>query len=80
MFASTPGQAITYQIGKQDILHLLSDARRKQGDAFNLQKFHDFLWLNGNLPYSLVRWELLNDPSSVPPLAATFAPPALNTR
>jgi uncharacterized protein (DUF885 family) len=76
MFASTPGQAITYQIGKQDIIHLMSDARRKQGDAFSLQAFHDFIWLNGNVPFSLQRWELLNDPSAVPPLAPTFAPPA----
>ena len=76
MFASTPGQAITYQIGKQDILHLMSDARRKQGDAFSLQTFHDFLWLNGNVPFSLQRWELLNDASAVPPLAPSFAPPA----
>ncbi len=74
MFASTPGQAITYQIGKQDILHLLSDARRKQGEAFSLQKFHDSIWLNGNIPFSLQRWELFNDPSAVPPLATTFAP------
>jgi uncharacterized protein (DUF885 family) len=76
MFASTPGQAITYQIGKQDILHLMSDVRRKQGAAFSLQTFHDYIWLNGNVPFSLQRWELLNDPSAVPPLAATFAPPA----
>jgi hypothetical protein len=76
MFASTPGQAITYQIGKQDILRLLSDARRKQGDSFSLQTFHDSIWLNGNVPFSLQRWELLNDPSAVPPLAPTFAPPA----
>ena len=76
MFASTPGQAITYQIGKLDILHLMSDARRKQGDDFSLQAFHDYIWLNGNVPFSLLRWELVNDPSALPPLAPTFAPPA----
>ncbi len=31
MFASTPGQAITYQIGKAQIMALLADARRKTG-------------------------------------------------
>jgi uncharacterized protein (DUF885 family) len=76
MFASTPGQAITYQIGKQDILALLSDTRRKQGDSFSLQAFHDYIWINGNVPFALQRWELLNDPSAVPPLAPTFVPPA----
>ena len=73
MFASTPGQAITYQIGKNDILRLMSDARARQGQAFRLQAFHDFVWLNGNLPFSLQRWQLLDDPSAVPPIPPTFA-------
>lgn len=73
MFASTPGQAITYQIGKLDIIRMLSDARRKQGDAFKLQTFHDFIWLNGNLPFSLQRWQMLDDPSNVPPIPASFS-------
>jgi hypothetical protein len=73
MFASTPGQAITYQIGKLDIIRMMSDARLKQGSAFRLQTFHDFVWLNGNLPFSLQRWEMLGDPADVPPVAASFA-------
>jgi hypothetical protein len=73
MFASTPGQAITYQIGKLDILRLLSDERRKEGDSFRLQRFHDFIWLNGNLPFALQRWGMLGDPSEVPAIAPTFA-------
>jgi len=73
MFASTPGQAITYQIGKLDIIRMLSDARRKQVDAFRLQAFHDFVWLNGNVPFSLQRWELLGDARDVPVIPASFA-------
>lgn len=73
MFASTPGQAITYQIGKLDIIRMMSDARLKQGSSFRLQSFHDFVWLNGNLPFSLQRWEMLGDPADVPPIAPTFA-------
>lgn len=73
MFASTPGQAITYQIGKSDILHLMSDAREQQGTAFRLQTFQDFVWQNGNVPFSLQRWQLLGDKSAVPPIPATFA-------
>jgi hypothetical protein len=73
MFASTPGQAITYQIGKLDIMRMLSDARRKQGDAFKLQTFHDFVWLNGNLPFALQRWEMLGDSAEVPAIPASFA-------
>lgn len=66
MFSSTPGQAISYQIGKIQIMRLLSDARQKQGERFSLQAFHDFVWTNGNVPLALQRWELLNDPSDVP--------------
>jgi len=56
-FASTPGQAISYQIGKLQILDMLADARQTQGDKFNLKDFHDFVWKNGNVPIALQRWE-----------------------
>ncbi len=58
-FASAPGQAITYEIGKLQILAFLTDARLRQGDAFALRAFHDFVWKNGNVPIALQRWELL---------------------
>ncbi len=58
-FAASPGQAITYQIGKLQVLRLLAEARRVQGDAFRLRAFHDFVYKNGNVPLSLQRWELL---------------------
>ena len=58
-FASAPGQAITYEIGKLQILALLTDARLRQGDGFSLRAFHDFVWKNGNVPIALQRWELL---------------------
>jgi uncharacterized protein (DUF885 family) len=58
-FASAPGQAITYQIGKLQIVAFLAETRRIQGDAFNLRLFHDYVWKNGNVPIALQRWELL---------------------
>ncbi len=64
-FASSPGQAISYQIGKIQIIKLLADARTREGDAFRLRRFHDFLWMNGNVPIALQRWEYLGDPSDV---------------
>jgi uncharacterized protein (DUF885 family) len=67
-FSTGPGGAISYQIGKLQIMKLLADARLKEGGAFSLRKFHDFVWKNGNVPISLQRWELLGDPSEVPPL------------
>lgn len=59
LFATTPGQAISYQVGKSQILHFLAEARLAQADKFNLRAFHDFLWLNGNVPIALQRWEYL---------------------
>ena len=73
MFASTPGQAITYQIGKSDLLRLIADARVKQGTAFRLQAFDDAVWQNGNVPFALDRWEMLGDGSEVPAVPASFA-------
>jgi hypothetical protein len=60
-FASDPGQAISYLVGKLQIIQLLADARQQQGDKFDLQAFHDFLWKNGNVPFALARWEYLGD-------------------
>ena len=74
MFSSTPGQAITYQIGKEQILELLSDAKRKQGAEFSMLKFNDFVWNNGNVPISLQRWEMLGDASQVPDTLSVPAP------
>jgi uncharacterized protein (DUF885 family) len=65
-FASIPGAAISYQIGKIQITQLLADARRRQGSDFSLLKFNDFVWNNGNVPLALQRWELLDDASAVP--------------
>ena len=56
-FASLPGQAITYQIGKIQIVKFLADARQALGENFNLRAFHDYLWQNGSVPVSLLRWE-----------------------
>ena len=64
-FSTGPGQAITYQIGKLQIMKFLADARMRQGDKFNLRAFHDFVWKNGNVPIALQRWEVLGDSRDV---------------
>jgi uncharacterized protein (DUF885 family) len=56
-FSTNPGQAITYQIGKLQIVSFLAEARQVLGEKFNLRQFHDYLWKNGNVPISLLRWE-----------------------
>jgi uncharacterized protein (DUF885 family) len=59
-FSASPGGAMTYQIGKLQILKFLADARMQQGDKFNLRAFHDFVWKNGNLPIALQQSEYLS--------------------
>jgi uncharacterized protein (DUF885 family) len=58
-FATAPGLAIDYEIGKLQIERMLADRRLQLGDKFNLRDFHDYVWINGNVPFSLQRWELL---------------------
>jgi uncharacterized protein (DUF885 family) len=58
-FAASPGQAISYQIGKIQTMEFLAEARVREGRAFDLKRFHDFLWLNGNVPIALQKEEYL---------------------
>jgi uncharacterized protein (DUF885 family) len=72
-FATGPGQAITYQIGKLQILKFLADARMQHGDKFNLGSFHDFVWKNGNIPIALQEWEYLGQKmDSLPFVESSF--------
>jgi hypothetical protein len=56
-FATQPGQAISYQTGKLQIMKFFADARRRAGDKFDIKAFDDFVWLNGNVPIELQRLE-----------------------
>jgi hypothetical protein len=64
-FASNPGQAISYQIGKLQIVRFLTEAKIALGPAFNLRAFHNFLWQNGNVPIALLQWEYLGGSEEV---------------
>lgn len=59
-FGGNPGQSLSYRTGKLQILELLAERARDQGGDFSLQEFHDRLWLEGNVPLVLQRWELLS--------------------
>ncbi|MGO8971535.1 MAG: DUF885 family protein [Myxococcaceae bacterium] len=74
-FSVSPGQAITYQIGKLQIEKLLAGARLLQGENFSLRRFNDALWLNGNVPLSLQRWEVLGLDDEVRALDAAVGRP-----
>jgi uncharacterized protein (DUF885 family) len=57
LFATQPGQAISYQAGKLQIVTFLAEARTEAGDRFDLREFDDFVWRNGNVPIELLRRE-----------------------
>lgn len=65
MFMLTPGQAISYQIGKSQIVDFLMEARLYQGEQFSLRHFHDYVMKNGNVPIALQRWEYLEKSDQV---------------
>ena len=71
MFSTQPGQAISYQTGKLQIMKFMADARVKAGDKFDLKAFHDFVWSNGNVPIELQRAEWFGDSPLAPAAAPT---------
>ena len=71
LFATQPGQAISYQTGKLQIMKFLADARVKAGDKFDLKAFHDFVWSNGNVPIELQRAEWFGDSALAPAVVLT---------
>lgn len=54
-----------YTLGKLEILKLRHDLEAKQGQAFNLQQFHDDFMRQGYPPIKVVRHALMGDNSPV---------------
>jgi Bacterial protein of unknown function (DUF885) len=58
-FAESPGQGLSYQVGKTQLIALIADAARIRGAGLDVKSLHDQVWINGNVPIALLRWELL---------------------
>jgi uncharacterized protein (DUF885 family) len=54
---------LVYTMGKLEILKLREDYKKKLGDRFTMQEFHDRFLEQGTPPVKLVRKELLGDDS-----------------
>ena len=54
-----------YTLGKLEIMKLREDMKKKQGAAFNLQKFHDDFMRQGFAPMKVIRKAMLGDGSPV---------------
>jgi uncharacterized protein (DUF885 family) len=65
-YIANPGFAMTYLIGKLQLMGLFAHAIEARPDGtLSTREFHDWVWKNGNLPFSLLRWELLGDASHI---------------
>jgi hypothetical protein len=79
-YAGNPGLALSYQTGKLQLMSLVAAAVEADGEAFSLRRIHDAIWRDGNVPFSLLRWQLLGDRSvldSIDADPATGAPAPL---
>jgi uncharacterized protein (DUF885 family) len=56
---------LVYTLGKLEILKLREDYRKKMGDTFSLQEFHDRFIKCGAPPIKIVRREMLGNDSPV---------------
>ena len=49
------GQALAYKLGQREILALRGEARERQGDRFDIRRFHDAVLGDGALPLPVLR-------------------------
>ena len=54
-YSHTPGQALSYMIGRHLVLNLRKDLESKLGEKFDEKKFHDIVAGYGNLPFNLIK-------------------------
>jgi uncharacterized protein (DUF885 family) len=53
-YAVTPGQALSYMIGRLEIQRIRRAAEERQGDAFDIRAFHDAVLDSGPMPLGLL--------------------------
>jgi hypothetical protein len=61
LYLQQPGYGISYVIGKVEAEKILQTVQRKRGDAFRFRDFMDAFLAAGQIPISLVRWEVTGE-------------------
>ena len=54
-YIAWPGQALAYKLGQMELLRLRAEARDRQGDRFDIRRFHDAVLGSGALPLPVLR-------------------------
>ena len=54
-YSKWPTQAITYNLGKNEILQLREEYRRQKGAAYDQKEFHERLMRQGTIPAGYIR-------------------------
>jgi len=60
-YSKWPTQAVTYNLGKNEILELREALRQKQGDRFSARAFHERLMRLGTIPAGYIREVMLQE-------------------
>jgi len=60
-YSKWPTQAVTYNLGKNEILALREALRQKRGDRFSARQFHERLMRLGTIPAGYVREVMLQE-------------------
>src|SRR4029453_15264906 len=53
-YAVSPGQATSYMIGRLEIQRLRREAQERQGDGFEVKRFHSAVLDSGSLPLDVL--------------------------
>ncbi len=54
-YISYAGQALAYKLGQMELLALRAEARQRQGERFDIRRFHDVVLAEGALPLPVLR-------------------------
>ena len=54
-YVTYAGQALAYKIGQLELLRLRAEARERQGNRFDIKRFHDVVLAQGALPLPVLR-------------------------
>ena len=71
LYITQPTYGTSYTVGKIQILQLLGDYARQQGDKFTLKRFLDEFTDKGLIPVTLIRWEMTGNADEIKRLTAS---------